>query len=92
MTASRNPERRRDPWRVIVRHANPIDDGRTPEQQLACAVLAQAVRDAHPRRPVELRSEAAAWLLDLEAIRYWCDLAGLDPRLIIDRVETLLST
>jgi hypothetical protein len=55
-----------------------------PQQELARAVLAQAVADACNLTIDEReRLAAAAFLLNgAEVLRFWCAVGGLDPRVV----------
>jgi hypothetical protein len=55
-------------------------------QELAVAVIRQAVIDAtNPLAADNVRAGARAFLAGSSMLRQWCDVAGLDPRLILER-------
>jgi hypothetical protein len=55
----------------------------TAEQRLAGAVIAQAVFDARGGRATAERARALLFLrADSPALRFWCDIGGLDARMV----------
>ena len=73
-------------YRDIKRDAEP-----EPEQKLAAAVLALAVADARSVQPL-LRKRATLWLLHASsAVRFWCEIAGIDAVAFRERVRRELA-
>jgi hypothetical protein len=57
-----------------------------PHQELAVAVIRQALSDAtSPTAARRIRASARAFLADSPMLRQWCGLAGLDPSLVLAR-------
>lgn len=53
-------------------------------QHLASAVLKQAIADAlDPSVAVTLRCEARQFLAGSDDYRFWCQMGGFDPRLLL---------
>jgi len=57
-------------------------------QELAVAVIRQAVIDAtNPNAADNVRAGARAFLAGSSMMRQWCDSAGLDARLVLERCK-----
>jgi hypothetical protein len=55
-------------------------------QELAIAVIRQAVVDAtNPVAESRVRAGARAFLNGSPMLREWCGVAGIDPRLVLER-------
>jgi hypothetical protein len=55
-------------------------------QELAIAVIRQAVIDAtNPVAETRVRAGARAFLNGSPMLREWCGVAGIDPRLVLER-------
>jgi hypothetical protein len=70
----------------------PVATGLSPEQHLALAVLRQALADAeNDHLPSYRRHGARGWLLEASAVRFWCDVAGLDVDAFRRRARHVLA-
>jgi len=57
-------------------------------QELAVAVIRQAVMDAtNPNAASKVRDNARAFLAGSPMLQEWCCVAGLDPRVVLERCE-----
>lgn len=76
------------------------DTNITPERKLATAIIIQALKDYHkkpakkasPSRLKELalaRESAMVFLSGDELLYFWCNVAGIEPRLIINNFKTI---
>jgi hypothetical protein len=55
-------------------------------QELAVAVIRQAVLDAaNPSADDRVRAAAQDFLAGSPMLRQWCDIAGIDPGLVLER-------
>lgn len=62
-----------------------------PYQELALAVILQAVRDAVTAEGRH-RNEARLFLAGNAMLAEWCGVAGIDPEFVKDVVRTFLET
>jgi hypothetical protein len=64
----------------------------TAEQQLAAAVMRQALTDANDAHlPSATRERARAFLCGTEGLRFWCEIAGLELRAVRTLVARALG-
>ncbi len=55
-------------------------------QELAVAVIRQAMLDAaNPTAAARVRDGARKFLADSPMLREWCGVAGLDPRVVLEK-------
>jgi len=55
-----------------------------PEQQLAAAVLRQALTDARNAHLPKATRDQARWFISggSEGLQFWCEIAGLRPQIV----------
>lgn len=59
-----------------------------PHQVLAAAVLHQALIDGRSRVATRQALDAQRFLRNADAVQFWCEIAGISPKDLTDRVAT----